>query len=96
MWVIQNQGLVRLPDSVPLPPDSVKVELPPDFHARPRDFKIEGNSVVRLSKEELKEIRQPRETLKLTQEEIAILKEAIAEGKYGTRKSKRPPSSSSR
>jgi hypothetical protein len=83
MWVIQNQGLLQLPDGVPLPPNSVKVELPGDFHQRPHAYKIQGDALVKRTVKELKALERPPEKplLSLTQEEIAKLKKAIAEGK---------------
>ena len=96
MWVIQHQGLLRLPDDVPLPPESVKVNLPSDFHQQPHAYKIEGNALVKRSFEELRNSQRPREILKLTQEEMATLKKAIAEGKFeNARKRKRSTSGSS-
>lgn len=97
MWVIQNQGLLRIPDDVPVPPDSVKVELPSDFQQQTHTYKIEGKALIKRSAAELKKLQRPGETLKMMQEEIAKLKQAVAGGKYEhSKKSKRSPSRSSR
>ncbi len=81
MWVIQNEGLLRVPDDVPLPPNSVKVDVPSDFHQRPHLYRIKGHALVKRSDKELKKLQRPAVSLRLTQEEIAKLKKAIAEGK---------------
>ncbi len=81
MWVIQNQHLVRLPDDVPVPPGSVRVEVPEGFLARPEAFKVEGNHVRPRPKKEMKALQRSAEVVKLTQDDIARIKKAIAEGK---------------
>jgi hypothetical protein len=81
MWIIQNQGLLRLPDDVPLPPNSKKVQLHGEFEQQPHLYRLKGNTVVKLGAKELKRHEAPRETLKLTLGEIAQLRKALAAGK---------------
>jgi hypothetical protein len=81
MWLIQDQHLVRLPDDVPVPPGSVQVEVPDDFLVQPEAYKVEENRIVRRSEKDMQALQQGRQALKLTQEEIARIKQAIAEGK---------------
>ncbi len=81
MWVIQNQNLMRLPDDVPVPLGSVQVEVADDFLAHPEAYIVEANRVVKRPETELKKLYQKQEAVKLTQEEIARLKKAVAEGR---------------
>jgi len=83
MWIIQNQLLLGLPDDVPIPRNSIKVHLPSDYHQGPHLYKIEGGELVKRSAKELKALQRAptKASLALTQDEIAKLKKAIAEGK---------------
>ena len=74
MWVIQNDALLSLPDDAPLPPNSLKVELPGDFKQNPSSYRIEKSAFIRVTAPELP--RAPR----LTAEEIVKIKKAIERG----------------
>lgn len=81
MWVIQGQHLVRLPDNAPIPSGSVRVDVPDDFSAQPEAYTIENGQIAKRSEKEIQMIRQQREAQKLSQQEIARIKKAIAEGR---------------
>ena len=81
MFVIQHQHLVRLPDNAPLPPDSIAVAVPADFLTSPESYKVTGNKIVRRSEQEIRRRQRRPEILKLTQKEIARIKQAISKGK---------------
>jgi hypothetical protein len=74
MWVIQNDTLLSLPDDAPLPPSSLKVELPGDFKQSPSSYRIEKSAFIRVPAPESP--RAPR----LTAEDIAKIKKAIERG----------------
>ena len=76
MWVIQNDTLLSLPDDAPLPPNSVKVDLPTDFKQNPSLYRIEKSAFVRAARTEPPPAPSPR----LTPEEIVKLKKAIERG----------------
>ena len=42
MWVIHQDILLSMPDAAPLPPNGKRVDLPDDFLANPRAYKVEG------------------------------------------------------
>ena len=81
MWIIQNKKLLRLPDDVPVPPGSLRVNPPDEYLLRPEDYTVTEKAIVKRSKAELKKRQSPQTVLKLTQEEITILRKAIKEGK---------------
>src|SRR5262245_19582172 len=54
MWVIRNDNLFSLPDTATLPPNSSRVDLPEDFLANPRAYKVEGGKIVKLTAKETK------------------------------------------
>jgi hypothetical protein len=75
MWVIQNGALLSLPDDAPLPPNSVKIELPGDFKQNPSSYRIEKSALIRVT---APEPRTP--SPRLTPEEIVKIKKAIERG----------------
>jgi hypothetical protein len=77
MWVIQNKLLLQVPDDVPVPPDSVVIELPEDFFADPRAYTETDKGVRRRSAKELKKLRERQEAGWLSRSEIAAIKAAI-------------------
>jgi hypothetical protein len=83
MWVIQGEVLIRLPDDAPVPPDSVKVEVPGDFRERPEAYRLGRRGVVRRSEPELRRERERAAQRKLTEDEVTLLKQAIADGRLG-------------
>ena len=84
MFVIQNGRVVVLPDDAPVPPGSLAVEVPDDFAAQPYRYVVEGDRLVPRPEEEVAALERPTEIVKLTDEEIRIVKQAIAEGRLGT------------
>ena len=76
MWIIQNDTLLSLPDDAPLPPHSVKVELPADFKQNPSLYRIEKSAFIRGKAPKSPRSPSPR----LTPEEILKLKKAIERG----------------
>jgi len=69
MWVIQNAVLLRLPDDVPVPPNSRVIGVPEDFE--PRDYQVENNALVKVK-------QKPRATTeKLTADEVRQIKAAL-------------------
>ena len=87
MWIVQNGALVRMADGAPLPPDSKTVDVPEEFISTPDAFKLEGDRVVLIPEKERPSRSEGRDVLKLTQEEIRILKAAIKDGRLERRKS---------
>jgi hypothetical protein len=81
MHVIQNGLVLTLPDDAPLPPDSTQVTLPEELAGRPEAFAVKGDRIVRRPKREIASIARPAKAEGLTQEEIAVLKKAIADGR---------------
>jgi DNA-directed RNA polymerase subunit F len=76
MWIIQNGHVLSISDGGPLPPGSAPVELPSDFLEYPERYKVEYDKIVPRSKAELKAAAK-RKALKLTQDEIQKIKQAI-------------------
>lgn len=74
MWVIQSDTLLSLPDEAPVPPNSLKVELPGDFKQNPSSYRIEKSAFIRVSAPEA-----PR-AARLTAEDIVKIKKAIERG----------------
>jgi hypothetical protein len=89
MWIVQNGALVRMADDAPLPPGSRAVNVPDDFVAAPDAYKLEGDRLVPVPEKERPSRSKAGEALKLTQEEIRILKAAIKDGRLERRKSSR-------
>jgi len=81
MWVIQQDALVSLPDDVPVPTGSTRIDVPPDFGEQPEAYKLDGLRLVRRSEEEIRNAQSRMEQLTLTQDHIARIKRAIAEGR---------------
>jgi len=70
MWVMQNDVLMELPDDVPMPPNSKKVDVPDEFLVAPRHFRVRDGALV----------HEPRKTEplpKFTLAEIAFLKQLV-------------------
>ncbi|MBI1205817.1 MAG: hypothetical protein GC191_00865 [Azospirillum sp.] len=74
MWVIQNGGLMSVPNDAPIPPNATRIALPEDFHGNRRSYKIENAALVLRSAEDL--AGQPDQP-GLTSDEIARIKQAI-------------------
>jgi hypothetical protein len=74
MWVIQNKKLLHLPDDVPLPPGSLRVNPPDEFLLRPEEYTVTEKAVLKRSEADLRKRQSQQPVLKLSQEEIAILK----------------------
>ena len=72
MWIIQSDTLMELPDDVPLPPNSKKIEVPDDLFTSPRDFRVEKGALVTDSKPLSPSVPQ------FTFDEIAHLKQFVA------------------
>jgi hypothetical protein len=71
MWVMQNDVLMEIPDDVPMPPNTRKIDVPEDFLTSPQDFKVVQGELIR---EPRKAVEAPR----FTHEEIAFLKQFVA------------------
>lgn len=77
MWLIRDKALMQLPDGAGIPPGFKQVVPPQDFEANPGNYRIGDGKISALSK---KELAARPSGLSLTQDEIAILKRAIAKG----------------
>jgi hypothetical protein len=76
MWIIQNETLLSIPDDAPLPPQSVKVDVPEDFRQNRTLYRIKGSGLIRSKAAEARGDTPPR----LTQDDIARIKKAIERG----------------
>jgi hypothetical protein len=77
MWVIRNDNLFSLPDTAALPPNSSRVDLPADFIANPRGYKIEGGKIVKAPPADAKTTAP---VPMLTADEIRRVRAAIDKG----------------
>ena len=77
MWVIHGDILLSMPDTAPLPPNGKRVDLPDDFRANPRAYKIEGGAIVKRTTADMKPA-QPKPIL--TADEVDRVRAAIAKG----------------
>ncbi len=80
MHVIQHGHVVTLPDDVPLPAGSVRLEPPEEYLERPERFVVAGDELVRRADDELPQPASDEPALELTQDEVRVLKEAVAGG----------------
>ena len=74
MWIMQNDVMMEIPDDVPMPPNSKKVEVPEAFLASPRDFRVKEGAL-------LHEPRKVELRPQFTRDEIAFLKQIVAKEK---------------
>jgi len=79
-WIVHRGFLQELQPGEQPPPEAVRVEVPADFLENPERYTMVGERLVERSDPAV-EAEQRREVLKLTQEEIAKVKEAIEEGR---------------
>jgi hypothetical protein len=77
MWVIHQDILLSMPDAAPLPPNGKRVDLPDDFLANPRAYKIEGGAIVKRVPTEMK-TSKPKPIL--TADEVLRVRAAIEKG----------------
>ena len=75
MWVIHEDILLSMPDTAPLPPNGKRVDLPDDFLANPRTYKIEGGAIVKRAPTDIK-----KPTPSLTADEVLRVRAAIEKG----------------
>ena len=75
MWVIHQDILLSMPDAAPLPPNGKRVDLPDDFLANPRAYKVEGGAIVKRAPTDIK---KPKPTL--TADEVLRVRAAIEKG----------------
>jgi hypothetical protein len=76
MWILQNGHLMSLPDDAPLPPNSTKTTLPPDFFNNAGAYKVESSSLVKRPAKELR-AAQAKRVPPLTDEEILGLRKLL-------------------
>jgi hypothetical protein len=74
MWIVQNDVMMEVPDDVPLPPNSKRIDVPAEFLASPRDFRLHEGAL-------LHEPRKVEPPPKLTRDEIVLLKQLVAKEK---------------
>ena len=77
MWVIHEDILLSMPDTAPLPPNGKRVDLPDDFLANPRVYKIEGGAIVKRAPADVK-ASKPKPIL--TADEVLRVRAAIEKG----------------
>jgi len=77
MWIIRDNTLISMPDTAPLPPNSTRVDVPNDFLANPRAYKVEGGAIVKRAPTEIK-ISKPKPIL--TADEVLRVRAAIEKG----------------
>jgi len=75
MWIIRDNTLISMPDTAPLPPNSTRVDVPNDFLANPRAYKVEGGAIVKRAPTDIK---KPKPTL--TADEVLRVRAAIEKG----------------
>ena len=77
MWVIHQDILLSMPDAAPLPPNSTRVDVPNDFLANPRAYKVEGGAIVKRAPTEMK---TSKPNAMLTADEVLRVRAAIEKG----------------
>ncbi len=77
MWVLFKDVLTRLPDDAPVPKGARAIDVPDDFRANPRKYRISNGRVIRAKPQ------PPAESKNLTPDEVAKLKRALASGAIG-------------
>ena len=75
MWIIRDNTLISMPDTAPLPPNSTRVDVPNDFLANPRAYKVEGGAIVKRAPTDIK-----KPTPSLTADEVLRVRAAIEKG----------------